>query len=305
MPSSISNSRGDTAILRAIALAAAIVITTLYALLIAVWAPDVRSGQDQGSDNAIAIEHFLYGKPPVAAIVGSSQAERFLADALGPDIANLALAGQNPLVGLSIIARSGHVPRRIYVEINQIGGPVDTALVDGFFAQPGYTLKRIVKALRTAYQPVNVLVSLVRRTVRGRDEIFYPQLDDPVLHDTLVAREQGLLDMPPDATLLDRNLADAKRLIAALAARGAETVFFEMPIEPQFEHAAGVVAVRQAVHAAFPPDQTCWNATGAPAGSPTTDGVHVDSDTAARFGSSLIQIVCHPPTVAAEPPQRH
>jgi hypothetical protein len=288
--------------LRSIAISAVIAFG-LYAALVEIWSPNVRAGQDQEADNAIAVERFLYDGPvPEAAIVGSSQAQHIPAAALGPHVANLALAAENPLVGLTIIARSGRVPRRIYVEINQIGGPVDTVLADAFFAEPGYTLKRIVKALRTTYQPANVLVSQIRRAVRGRDEIFYPKLDDPALHDALVAREQGLLDLPPDAAVLDRNLAEAKQLIAALAARGAEMVFFEMPIEPQFEQAAGVVAVRRAVHAAFPPDQTCWNAADAPAGLPTTDGIHVDSDTAARFESSLVETICHQPAV---PPQRH
>jgi hypothetical protein len=288
--------------LRSIAISAAIAFG-LYAALVEIWSPNVRAGQDQEADNAIAVERFLYDDPaPGAAIVGSSQAQHIPTAALGPRVANLALAAQNPLVGLTIIARSGRMPRQIYVEINQIGGPVDTALVDAFFAEPGYTLKRIVKALRTTYQPANVLVSLVRRTARGRDEIFYPKLADPALHDALVAREQGLLNMPPDAATLDRNLAEAKHLVAVLAARGAEMVFFEMPIEPRFEQAAGVVAVRRAVHAAFPSDGTCWNDVDAPAGLPTTDGVHVDSDTAASFGSSLVETACHQPAV---PPQRH
>jgi len=291
--------------LRPIAISAVIAFG-LYAALVEIWSPNVHAGQDQEADNAIAVERFLYDDPaPEAAIVGSSQAQHIPAAALGPRVANLALAAENPLVGLTIIARSGRVPRRIYVEINQIAGPVDTALVDAVFAEPGYTLKRFVKALRTTYQPANVLVSLVRRTARGRDEIFYPKLADPALHEALVARERGLLDVPPNAAALDGNLAEAKRLVATLAARGAEMVFFEMPIEPQFEQAAGVVAVRRAVHAAFPPNGACWNDIDAPIGLPTTDGVHVDSDAAASFGQSLVQTICSRPAVAAEPPQRH
>jgi len=222
---------------------------------------------------------------------------------LGPRVANLALAAESPLVGLTIIARSGRVPRRIYVETNQIAGPVDTGFVAGFFAEPGYTLKRFVKALRTMYQPANVVVSLVRRAARGRDELYYPKLTDPALRDILLAREQGLLNVPPNAAVIKRNLSEMKRLVGQLTAQGVEFVFFEMPIEPQFEQAAGVIAAREAMHAAFPDDQVCWHG-GAPAGLPTTDGVHIDSEEAARFGESLLQTVCQP-TLAAEPPSRH
>jgi hypothetical protein len=303
MPSSISNSRGDTAILRAIALAA-VIVTTLYALLIAVWAPDVRSGQDQGSDNAIAIEHFLHGRPPVAAIVGSSQTERFPAGALRPDIANLALAGQNPLVGLSIIARSEHVPRRIYVEINHVDQPVDTALVDGVFAEPGYTLKRFVAALRTGYQPVNLAVSLLRRVTRGRDEAHYAYLVDPPLHDILIARQGRMLTQPPDPALLQANLAGISRLAAELGARGAELIFFEMPIDPELEATPAVVALRRTVRTAFPSGKACWDEDAAPAGLPSTDGIHLDSDTAAGFWARLAATDCGHGPVSAEVPER-
>ena len=294
---------GHAGMLRLIAISGVIAFG-LYAALIEVWSPDVHAGQDQEADNAIAIERFLYDEPaPEAAIVGSSQAQHIPAAVFGPGIANLALAAESPLVGLTIIARSGRVPRRIYVETNQIAGPVDTGLIDGFFTEPGYTLKRFVKALRTTYQPANLLVSLARRAARGRDEIYYPKLADPALHDVLVAREQGLLNMPPNALLLESNLGEMKRLVDLLTAQGAEFVFFEMPIEPRFEQAAGVIAVRKAMHAAFPDDRACWYG-GTPAGLPTTDGVHIDSEEAARFGQSLVQTVCQP-TLAAEPPSRH
>jgi len=108
--------------------------------------------------------------------------------------------------------------------------------------------------------------------------------------------------MPPDAALLERNLGEMKRLVDLLTAQGAAFVFFEMPIEPRFEQAAGVVAVRKAMHAAFPDDRACWYGS-TPTGLPTTDGVHIDSEEAARFGQSLVQTVCQP-TLAAEPPLR-
>ncbi len=288
--------------MRAIAVAA-IIVSGLYISLIALWAPDVRFGQDQGSDNAIAIERFLYGKPPQAAIVGSSQAERFPAGALGPDIANLALAGRSPLVGLAIIARSGQVPRRIYVEINHIDQPVDPALVDGVFAEPGYTLKRLVPALRTAYQPVNLVVSLLRRATRGRDEVYYAHIVDAPLHETLIARQRRLLAQPPDPALLQANLAELDRLATGLGGRGAEMVFFEMPIDPALETAPAIVAVRQAVRAAFPPEKSCWNEDVAPAGLPSTDGIHLDSDTASMFWAHLAATDCRRKPLSAEAPR--
>jgi hypothetical protein len=303
MPSSISSSSPASAIgsLGSIA-AAAIAASGLYAVLIECWAPPVRAGQDQQSDNLIAIEHFLYDAPPSAVLVGSSMADRIPLAALGPDVGSLALAGQSPLVGLEIIARSGRTPGRIYVETNNIAGPPDRTLVDSVFAEPGYALKRYVKALRQAYQPVNLAISLLRRAARGRDEVYYPRIEAASLHKTLVTREQAKLDKAPNLGFLAQNLAAMKRLTGLLGGRGAEIVFFEMPIDPQLETAAAVTAVRQAVHAVFPFDGTCWNSEAAPAGLPSTDGIHLDSDAAGSFGASLAQAVCPKPE---RPPQPH
>jgi len=45
--------------LRPIAISA-VVVFGLYAALVEIWPPDVRVGQDQEADNAIAVERFLY-----------------------------------------------------------------------------------------------------------------------------------------------------------------------------------------------------------------------------------------------------
>jgi hypothetical protein len=282
---------------------AAVVVTGLYALLIALWQPEIRSGQDQASDNAIAIQRFLYGTPRAAAIVGSSQAERFPADALGSDVANLALAGQNPLVGLTIVARSGQMPRRIYVEINHLDQSVDFALINHVFAEPGYTAKHVVAALRTGYQPVNLAVSLLRRATRGRDDVYYGHIVDPPLHETLIARQQSLLAQPPDPARLQANLAELDRLAAVLTGRGAELVLFEMPIDPALEAALAIVAVRQAARSMFPAGKACWDVDAAPVGLPSMDGIHLDSDTAAGFWARLAATNCRRSPLSAEAPQ--
>jgi hypothetical protein len=288
--------------LRSIALAA-LVAFGLYAAVIQLRPPNVEAGQDQESDNDIAVERFLYSRAvPDAVIVGSSRAQRIPAAALGPQAVNLALASQMPLVGLTIIARSGRVPRRIYVEANGFGDPMDTSFIDAVFAEPGYTLKRFIKVLRKTYQPANVAISLLRRAARGRDAVYYPKIADPAVHQALVAQTRRILEEAPNPAVLEHNLAEMKRLAALLAVRGAEVIFFEMPIEPQLEQAVGVVAVRQAVRAAFPPDRACWNDEAAPLGLPSTDGNHLDSDTAARFGESLAATTCPPSPLAAAPP---
>jgi len=287
--------------LRAIAVATLVAIGC-YAGLIALWQPTIGAGQDQESDVAIAVERFLYADAvPDAVIVGSSQAWRIPPRALGPRVANLALAAHNALTGLEIIARSGRVPHRIYVEINMIGRVRHDRFVDGVFAEPGYTLKRYVAALRTTYQPANVAISLLRRAVRGRDEVDYPRVQDRALHDTLIAGGEQSMTQAPEPRVLAGDVAKLQRLAGVLSSAGAELVFFEMPIEPQLEEANAVVAVREAVHAAFPADRACWNQDAPPLGLVSNDGTHLDSETAAKFWTTLAATSCQRPAVAAMP----
>lgn len=295
MPSSISSSEPETTRIAPLAVVAgaAFLSFALYAMLIALWSPDIRAGRDQQSDATIAVERFLYdGRAPRAVIVGSSQAARIPASALDPDVTNLALAGKNPLVGLEIIARAGRIPHRLYIEINRIDEPTDVAFVDAMLAEPGFTLKGYVKALRTTYQPANVLVALLRRIARGRNEVYYPALTDASLHETLIAQRRRELDLLPGAAVLQSNLADLKRLAAFFAAQGTELIFFEMPIEPALEQAPEPVAVRAAALAAFPSDTACWNEAEAPAGLQSTDGIHLDSATAAGFWAGVGKTAC-------------
>ena len=179
--------------------------------------------------------------------------------------------------------------------MNNIGQAPDTAFIDGIFAEPRYTLKRFVKALRTAYQPANVVISLLRRAARGRDEVYYPKVADEPLHNALLAHQQGLLAEAPDAAVLERNLAEVKRFSAEFATGATELVFFEMPIDPALEQSPAVVAVRRAAHAAFPRGAACWNDERAPAGLAATDGIHLDSDTAAGFWAKLAKTACRRP----------
>ena len=179
--------------------------------------------------------------------------------------------------------------------MNNIGQAPDTAFIDGIFAEPRYTLKRFVKALRTAYQPANVVISLLRRAARGRDEVYYPKVADEPLHNALLAHQQGLLAEAPDAAVLERNLAEINRFSAEFATGATELVFFEMPIDPALEQSPAVVAVRRAAHAAFPRGAACWNDERAPAGLAATDGIHLDSNTAAGFWAKLAKTACRRP----------
>jgi hypothetical protein len=115
------------------------------------------------------------------------------------------------------------------------------------------------------------------------------------LHNALLAYQQGILAEAPDAAVLERNFAELKRFSAEFATGGTELVFFEMPIDPSLEQSPAVVAVRRAAHAAFPRDAACWNDDKAPPGLAATDGIHLDSDTAAGVWAELAKTACRRP----------
>jgi hypothetical protein len=58
------------------------------------------------------------------------------------------------------------------------------------------------------------------------------------------------------------------------------------------------------VRTAFPSGKACWNEDAAPAGLPSTDGIHLDSDTAAGFWARVAATDCRRGPVSAEVPER-
>jgi len=87
--------------------------------------PTQARTQSQWQNNQLFVEKFFRAKKtPEVIFVGSSLVLRLGGDY--PCAYNLALAGDSVLTGLSILAKSGRVPRKVFVEIN---GLVSTSIM--------------------------------------------------------------------------------------------------------------------------------------------------------------------------------
>lgn len=255
-----------------------------YAGLIQATHPAITSAPTIGLGNRMFIERYVYGRPATNVLVGSSLTARLPAGTLGPQFTNLALSGEGPLTGLAVVARSPATPRHVYIEINQLSLGSDRQLLDDTFDEPGFTLRRHVMALRKTYQPATLLYALARGH-KDMDASGDRPMTATQRADVVAGNRKGLLTPLPQAELA-RVVAELRRNIDLLRARGVAPVFLEMPIEPGFAELPRPRQVRAAVQAAFSPASNCWIALPLH-DARTIDGLHLDNASATAAAALL------------------
>jgi hypothetical protein len=204
-------------------------------------------------------------------------------EALGPGFTNLALDGESALTGLAITAASPPTPKRVYIEINQIGMGKDSSLLEATFSEPLFTARRVVAALRKTYQPGNVLYALVRGHKDAPDASGSRTMTADQRQDVIAANSRSLLT-PWPREKLDPALRQLGDIVAVLRKRGIEPVFYEMPIERNLQNLPQPLQVRNILLTAYPPAKNCW-ITVVPQHQETLDGLHLADAGASEAGN--------------------
>ena len=256
-----------------------------YQLVIPRVTPDGGRGHDQRQENLIKAQRVIYGHvAPATIVVGSSELARLV---LPPAIYNLALSGDCALTGLEIVVRSAARPRRVVVEISDaITRTPDRAFLDSLFGWVNLRLRGAVPVLQDAYQP-GVLINNVAQTWAAAHAVVADDRVRPELFRQLVAAQVQAHATPPDPVTLARVILALRGAVEALRVRGIELVFVEPPEDPAVWVSPESTVIREAMHRAF--GDVRWFPTPDPASYHTTDGVHLDRESAERFAAQLVQ----------------
>jgi len=255
--------------------AVAALVFTAYAALVQFMPLRIERGQDQGDTNRMRAENYLASPGEATVLVGSSLTYRLPPAILGPDIANLAMAGGAPATGLALIDQSGERPKLVLVEINLLDRAADLAAVHSLVAFPERQLRGALRALRAGYDPVNVAERGLQALLHKADEDLVPP---PDAIRQLIAGQQQVMAHPPDAGVLRGRLAETMAMVSTLQARGIRVGFFEMPIDPSLRDLPAAKMVRQAVRQRFLPGHFCWLNLSIAGALHTLDGIHLMSD---------------------------
>lgn len=272
-------------------------VLVIYEGALRLIAPDIEQGQDQFASNTIRLENYV--DKPVGGrtvIVGSSLSARLPQSALPSNWANLAVAGGSALTGLEIVASSPGVPRRVLIEINFLDRGFDPEAVNRVVGWPEPMLRQMFWFHRTAYRPMNLFVSLVAGWVKAH-RVAPPIERAPSNFERLLALQQKDFAKAPGSGLVS-DIADMRRLIIKLQARGTRVSFFEMPTDRRLVNTRRERTLRTEIRNAFAPSSYCWLPLDHGEQWQTGDGLHLLRQDAVLIVERLVSTSCASPKTA-------
>ena len=258
-------------------------LTLVYSMFVG--AMPIRNYEplNQNHGNIIAEQEFLFDKSGTAdrLIVGSSLAYRMRNSMLPDNYWNLSRAGGSPFQGLQLIEQAGSKPNLVLIEINVLdrehhGGATEVNPVDMF-------VKRALPITQKKYQPVAYALNLGYQFLQA--DRF--RQSGPVGGRAMEAMERLQLqlysvDLTEDAGFV-ATLNQLEKVASRLRKDNVRVVFFEMPVSPRLADLARARSIRQMVRKRFPEPEyrhldlpDCGNFQ-------TTDGVHLDVESAQRM----------------------
>ncbi len=176
------------------------------------------------------IEEYVFSDKPFSTVmVGSSLSGVFdLSNVLGNDAFNLYLPFTGSATGLEVLRRGGHIPKRIFVEINHVDRGVDTLLLNGIFSSPEYYLKQHLPFLRKKNQLFSNVLDRYKTPANNTINNAQPPA---ALYATLLASEQRSWNHLSDKSQLSLDLKRAASILHSFAKSGCEVWLFEMPMD--------------------------------------------------------------------------
>jgi len=283
--SSISNFKtADNALWARSAIITAAMVAT-YAVLVPYFFPNGGPPQDQFSENLYRAEDFIFSAAHIEVVVtGSSKSARLNKGNLPVNYANLSFAGGTATTGLRLIERLRRFPEVVLIEMNEsLLREPDEKLVASTSSNRRLKLLGKIPVFRAKYQPVAILNLVFSRYAGSGNTEIAPNKDafEKMLNAQLTLP-------PPSSSMKDwsRIIGELKTSIDLLRSRNTVVVLFDIPVDSRIENSDHSRAIKALLLAAFPQGQYHWIAQ--PQSSlPTTDGVHLTSDSAEKYVAFL------------------
>lgn len=274
------------------------VATTLALLLLyqgLIWSGMLRAsdGITQWETNVIKAQRYLYraDQPVRLVLVGSSLANNIKASDIGPQVANLAMAGGATQTGLEIVGRDQSPPAIVLVELNDtISRQIDSQLIASLYDPLLYELRRWLPLFREEYRPASVFVSRLRQGSDSESrQLANRAVADPGLLDAQVERlvQERNTALTPEQTAIMRSEAQQIKLrLLALRQAGWRVILFDLPRDQRVDATVQHQQVRTMMRELFPATEFEWLPDPPTRDWMTQDGLHLirfDARDFARF----------------------
>jgi hypothetical protein len=271
----------------------AVLLCICYALVLS-RKPELSITQHQWQGNIIKAQKFLYRTDNNIenAIVGTSLAARINTDSL-PGTFNLAFAGLSIYDGLHMLVNMRQPPKNIYVEMNFVLGNENEEFATVYSPAWLCYIKKEVPSLRDGKQPLGILgfftasyiaaplatkllptaKKVTGSTARASKNILFEKMLD------LQKKEYATV---PDTKKLDKQFKVLKDYIYKLEAKGAQIIFFEMPVDSSLPELPRARLYREGIYKNFP--QNKYKYIPIPDSKyETGDGIHLPEKEALRY----------------------
>ncbi|MFZ5570647.1 MAG: hypothetical protein ACOZF0_09600 [Thermodesulfobacteriota bacterium] len=257
----------------------------------------------QWQHNVIRAQEYIYSKQEYRiVIVGSSMAVRLDNDLLPNDCYNLSFSGQSVQDGLEIIKRLQVKPLAVFIETNVITRPMNRPFIENLFSPVLYTLRRAFPALLEKHQPFGLAALAIQRTLPWLGSMvrwvglggMLPAAYTGKSVEILTEAQRKVRDNVIEQTVRENNIPPEKSVLSEqkeilityrdyLKKAGITVFLFEMPVAEQLRDSVNFKSIKEVTDEIFNPMQYTYLPRPDCTGFSTTDGVHLDSDSSARF----------------------
>lgn len=246
----------------------------------------------QWQANSNRAQQYMYEDSKDTVIVGSSLSERILLDSI-PMVSSLSFSGCGVEDGLRIILCKGDVPKYILVESNIIFRNASPKLFSGITEGPMPILREWLPSLREKYEPICIYNDYFEgfywnylweeptlEKKKNKDENVNKSKEDEIFNSEIERhiKSDGVLS---DVALNER-LSTIKQLMNELSNRGAQFVFFEMPVNERVTNLKKHVQTRTVLKKEFPPSKYVYLPIDT-AKYKTADGFHLNYYESEKF----------------------
>lgn len=189
------------------------------------WLPRAELAESNYQANLIRLQSWIYGAPKANVIIGSSIAGRLLPEDFAgtslAGIANLALDGSGPELGLRLVLARGNPPPRVFIEVHRLGKPwgINDETLLAALREPGFALAGAVPALRADSRPSTLLYAWLKRR---RDP-------SPVTMTRPATKAPGR-PPSPEGFVRPQWFAHFAEQVAELRRRGGEVILLRLPV---------------------------------------------------------------------------
>lgn len=265
-------------------LISALIFLILHALFVNI--TQISNSQNQWQENIVKAQHFIYTDNDIKnIIVGSSLSNRLLMDSL-KGFYNLSLLGQNIYDGLYILTKKNKIPNYIYLEMNIVLGKENNSFKSSLYSPILYNVRRIIPSLRDEYQPVgqisSIMMSLLNKIQPNSKLLQTPTINSNIFNKLLDIKINEYSKIPDEKVLIDR-FSVIKRYVTELEKKGAQVIFFEMPVNEKLCNLPMASIIREYFYKTFPIDKYKYIPSPDCKSYITRDGIHLGPEEAIKY----------------------